>query len=103
MLPHDATYLKQFYYEGVDGLKTGYTDLAGYTFYIEQLKEDGKRLITVVMKTDSEEERFKETAKLFDYGFINLKIKNYFQQDYQLEDESTVPVAKGKEETVKLL
>src|SRR5699024_6405250 len=32
MLKHDASFLEQFYYEGVDGLKTGYTELAGNNF-----------------------------------------------------------------------
>src|SRR5690625_3661339 len=32
MLPHEADYLKPYHYEGVDGLKTGYTNLAGYSF-----------------------------------------------------------------------
>jgi len=32
MLPHEGVNFQQFYYEGVDGLKTGYTDLAGYCF-----------------------------------------------------------------------
>src|SRR5699024_2999514 len=29
MLKHDASFLKPFYYEGMDGLKTGNTELAG--------------------------------------------------------------------------
>src|SRR5699024_3138970 len=57
MLDHKGENLKPFYYEGVDGLKTGYTDLAGYCFTATGEK-DGKRLIVVVMKTDSYEERF---------------------------------------------
>src|SRR5699024_7647213 len=28
MLAHDAEYLEPYFYEGVDGLKTGFTDLA---------------------------------------------------------------------------
>jgi len=32
MLPHEASFLEPFYYEGVDGLKTGFTSLAGYSF-----------------------------------------------------------------------
>src|SRR5699024_1837400 len=74
MLPHDASYLEQYQYEGVDGLKTGYTDLAGYSF-TGTAERNGKRLITVVMKTGSESERFEETAKLLNYGFSQFEIK----------------------------
>lgn len=99
MLDHDASFLKQFYYEGVDGLKTGYTELAGNNFTGTAIR-DGQRLITVVMNTDSRESRFEETAKLLDYGFDNFKKQEIFPGGYQLPDESTLPVAKGKQDTV---
>lgn len=101
MLPHDATYLKPYYYEGVDGLKTGFTELAGYCF-TGTADRNGKRLISVVMKTDSEEERFKQTAKLMDYGFNNFEQMELFPAGYQLDDESSIPVAKGKAEHVDI-
>ncbi len=66
MLPSVTAY--GLAYEGVDGLKTGYTDLAGYCFTGTAVK-DGVRLISVVMGTASETERFKETAKLYDASF----------------------------------
>jgi D-alanyl-D-alanine carboxypeptidase (penicillin-binding protein 5/6) len=101
MLAHEGDHLKQYYYEGVDGLKTGYTDLAGYCF-TGTAERNGQRLIAVVMKTDSEDLRFKETAKLFDYGYTQFKTEEIFPAGYQLEDQVTVPVVKGKEKTVKI-
>lgn len=101
MLPHEGSSLKQFSYEGVDGLKTGFTDLAGYCF-TGTASRDGKRLISVVMKTDSEEARFKETAKLFDYGFKEFERQEIFSEGYQAKDQSTLPVAKGKEKEVNV-
>src|SRR5690625_5170704 len=101
MLPHDTTYLKQFHYDGVDGLKTGFTELAGFCF-TGTAEVDGKRLIAVVMKTDSEAERFKETAKLFDYGYDNFEVKELFPAGYQLKDEQSVPVTKGKQKSVEV-
>ncbi|WP_200411042.1 serine hydrolase [Virgibacillus salexigens] len=95
MLKHDTTFLDQFYYEGVDGLKTGFTDLAGYSFTGTAQKGD-QRLIAVVMKTDSEEKRFEETAKLFDYGFKQFEYTEVFPKGYQVDDKSSLPVAKGK-------
>ncbi|PAV28505.1 D-alanyl-D-alanine carboxypeptidase [Virgibacillus profundi] len=99
MLPHEATFLQQFHYEGMDGLKTGNTELAGYTF-TGTAERDGKRLISVVMKTASKEERFQETKKLMDYGFNNFEKQELFPAGHQVEDESVIDVAKGKEDTV---
>lgn len=101
MLPHEATFLKQYTYEGMDGLKTGHTDLAGYCF-TGTAERDGKRLISVVMQTKSEDMRFKETAKLMDYGYSQFKSQELFPAGYQVKDKSTIPVAKGKEKTVDI-
>lgn len=101
MLPHKATYLKQFYYEGMDGLKTGYTGLAGYTF-TGTAERNGTRLISVVMRTDSKAARFEQTAKLMDYGFGQFTNKELFPAGYQLKKQETLPVAKGKEKTVNI-
>ncbi|MCT1901761.1 D-alanyl-D-alanine carboxypeptidase family protein [Oceanobacillus sojae] len=101
MLDHDSVNLEQYYYEGVDGLKTGHTDLAGYAF-TGTAERDGRRLITVVMKTSSMEKRFEETAKLLDYGFDEFETQELFPAEYQEEGEETIPVAKGKEKEVNI-
>lgn len=101
MLEHEAEYLAPLYYEGVDGLKTGFTEMAGYGF-AGTAEVDGKRLITVVMKTDSEEERFEETAKLLDYGYSAFEKTEIFPVGYQLEDEKQMNVTRGKEKQVSI-
>ncbi|GAA0415599.1 MAG: serine hydrolase [Bacillota bacterium] len=101
MLPHKTTFLEQFYYEGVDGLKTGYTDLAGYCF-TGTAKKNNQRLISVVMQTDSEEKRFEETAKLFNYGFQQFESTEVFPAGHQVKGKSSLPVAKGKEDQVDI-
>ncbi|MFZ3577657.1 serine hydrolase [Virgibacillus sp. DJP39] len=101
MLPHTATFLKQFNYKGVDGLKTGHTELAGYCFTATG-ERNGRRFITVVMKADSKAERFNQTAKLLDYGFSNFETKKLFEKGYQIKDKKKLAVAKGKEETVQI-
>ena len=55
-------------YEGNDGLKTGYDSRTGYCF-AGTAHRDGQRLIAVVMGAKTSQERFEETAKMFDYGF----------------------------------
>jgi len=52
----------------VDGLKTGHTEEAGYCL-VSSAEKDGMRLITVVMGTDSESARARESQKLLTYGF----------------------------------
>ncbi|MDV2581618.1 serine hydrolase [Alkalibacillus haloalkaliphilus] len=101
MLPGMPGHIAQYTYEGLDGLKTGYTELAGYTF-TGTAERDGNRLISVVMRTDSVEERFSETEKLLDYGFDNFSKQVLFEEGYQVEDESTIPVVKGKENEVEI-
>src|SRR5699024_12293926 len=96
MLPHEADNFKQFYYKGVDGLKTGYTDMAGYCF-TGTAERDGKRLITVVMHTGSEKERFQDTAKLLDYGYKQSESKEIYKMSHQAKDHKKLPVIKVKE------
>jgi serine-type D-Ala-D-Ala carboxypeptidase (penicillin-binding protein 5/6) len=93
-------------YEGVDGLKTGHTDFAGYCF-TGTAKRDGVRYITVVMNAKSNgkksfEARFEETRKLLDYAFSNYRMEEVLPAHYTFKKQSTVPVVKGKEKEVKV-
>ena len=101
MLPHEGDNFKQYYYKGIDGLKTGHTDLAGYSF-TGTAEKDGNRLISVIMKADSEDQRFKETAKLLEYGYTQFEKEEIFPADYQLEEQTTISVIKGKKKTVEV-
>lgn len=101
MLPGMPGQLEPFGYEGLDGMKTGWTDMAGYCF-TGTAERNNRRLISVVMQTDSKEARFEETKKLLDYGFNQTEVKEIFPADYQQEDESTLNVAKGKGKSVEI-
>ncbi|MDG2648723.1 D-alanyl-D-alanine carboxypeptidase, partial [Vibrio parahaemolyticus] len=59
---------KALYIEGIDGLKTGFTDSAGYCF-TGTAKQGDTRIITVVMGTEGKTKRFTETNKLMTYAF----------------------------------
>ena len=54
--------------ESVDGVKTGHTEAAGYCL-VASAKRDGMRLVSVVMGTDSEKARIRESKSLLNYGF----------------------------------
>jgi len=58
---------QRFGMKGNDGLKTGYTERAGYCFTGTTVI-DGRRYITVVMGAASPESRFEETKKLLEYA-----------------------------------
>lgn len=59
------------YFEGVDGLKTGFTDAAGYCF-VGTAQHGEQRLISVVINAEDEDARFIETKKLLSFGFDKL-------------------------------
>jgi serine-type D-Ala-D-Ala carboxypeptidase (penicillin-binding protein 5/6) len=86
-------------YEGVDGIKTGSTDLAKYCFTGTAVRND-MRLISVVMKTPSRKARFAETKKLYDYAFNNFTKKQLYPSGFQIEGSSELKVIKGKEKQV---
>ena len=64
------------YYNGLDGLKTGFTDNAGYCL-TATAKRNNMRLISVVMKEPTPQTRNSETINLLNYGFSNYKVKLY--------------------------
>lgn len=55
------------FYQGVDGLKTGYTGKAGYCLTATG-EWKGLRLISVVMGEPGQDERSKDTISLLNYG-----------------------------------
>jgi D-alanyl-D-alanine carboxypeptidase (penicillin-binding protein 5/6) len=60
-------------FPGADGLKTGWTDEAGYCL-VGTAVQDGIRLISVVLNTAGEQERLTATQKLLNYGFRNFEL-----------------------------
>ena len=67
------------YYDGMDGLKTGFINESKYCLTATALR-DGMRLISVVMKSDSVEKRSKDTTTLMNYGFANYKRVELFKK-----------------------
>lgn len=63
---------------GVDGLKTGHTEAAGYGIAVSGQK-DGRRLVTVVNGLKSMKGRISAARALMSYGFSNFKNVNVFK------------------------
>ena len=94
----------------VDGLKTGYTDAAGYCLIATAQREfpnlapDGKgpgkrRILTVVLNTTSMQARANESQKLLNWGFQAFDTLRLFDDNRAIV---TVPVWKGKAPEAKL-
>jgi len=61
----------------VDGLKTGYTEAAGYCLVTSAITGD-MRLISVVMGAAGARDRARESKKLLDYGFRFFETRKLF-------------------------
>lgn len=94
----------------VDGMKTGYTEAAGYCLIASAQREfpnlgltgdaPGKRrLLSVVMNTTSMEARANESQKLLNWGFQAFETVRLFEQDKPM---ATVPVWKGRASEARL-
>lgn len=99
--------LKDMPYErdGVDGLKTGTTELAGASF-VATSTENGMRIISVVMNADGWEEndfaRFEATNKLLDYVKSNYEITTIIEAGQSYKN-SKAKIKDGKEKTVPVV
>ena len=86
------------YYQGVDGLKTGYTKNAGYC--ITTTAERGNmRLITVVMGEPSSAIRNSGTISMLDYEFNTYEAQKIITKDSVISKQK---VEFGKKDSVEL-
>ncbi|TMV50353.1 D-alanyl-D-alanine carboxypeptidase [Paenibacillus mesophilus] len=93
---------KKYAYPGLDGLKTGHTDEAGYCFAGTAVR-NGMRLISVVMGVKTEPKRFEETRKLLDYGFNNFEPRTIVSAKNEIESMKSVELRKGVRTSVPVV
>ncbi len=84
---------------GVDGIKTGHTEVAGYGL-MASAKKDDRRLILVVNGLESEKERADESARILKWGMSNFDNITLFNKGDIVEN---VDVWMGQEKTVPLI
>jgi D-alanyl-D-alanine carboxypeptidase (penicillin-binding protein 5/6) len=82
----------------VDGMKTGFTEAAGYCL-VASAKRGERRLISVVMGAQSDTARTTETQKLLNFGFQAYETRRLYRKG---EPVATPAVFKGTRETVPL-
>lgn len=94
--------------EGVDGVKTGHTQAAGYCL-VSSAERDGQRLISVVMGTKSGSARVEASLTLLNYGFRFFETHRLYAADEPLErlrvwsgEPSTVPVGPASDVVVTI-
>lgn len=87
------------WYDGVDGLKTGWTEEADYCL-AATAERDGLRLISVVMGCPVAYTHFSESIKLLQYGFANYTSEQVVAQRQVLE---VLPVLRGREQEIELV
>lgn len=82
----------------VDGMKTGFTDTAGYNM-IASSHRDGRRVVSVVVGTASPEARADESAKLLGYGLQFFETPKLYSANQVV---GTDAVEGGAESSVKV-
>lgn len=82
------------YYEGATGLKTGFTNTAGYCLSATA-ERDGMALCAVVLGGETSDQRFENAKALLNYGFSQYSIYKE-----PLPAPAAVKVIKGLEDSV---
>jgi D-alanyl-D-alanine carboxypeptidase (penicillin-binding protein 5/6) len=87
----------------VDGVKTGHTEAAGYCLVASALR-DGQRLTSVVMHTDSESARARDSLALLNYGYRFFETHNPYPGGKPVEtlriwsgDRTELPVGPARD------
>lgn len=87
------------FYDGANGLKTGFTTKAGYCLSASA-KKNNLQLISVVLGEPDTNTRFAESRKLLDYGFANYEVSLVNKKG---EEIKSVEVKKGLKTSVKTI
>ena len=86
----------------VDGMKTGYTDAAGYCLVASAVRDmpNGKRrLLSVVLGTSSRDARANESQKLLNWGYTAYDAVKLFDAGQPMEEAQ---IWKGSQGTIKV-
>ncbi|MGN0439000.1 MAG: D-alanyl-D-alanine carboxypeptidase family protein [Lachnospiraceae bacterium] len=85
-------------YNGANGLKTGYTSVAGFSMSATA-KRDGMTLIAVVMGSKTKEIRYQDAEKLLNYGFANCKL---YEDKKVLDGNNLIEIKDGEKDQLKI-
>ena len=85
--------------KGVDGLKTGYTEGAGYCL-TATMKKDDMRVIATVMGEPSSQIRNNEVSSMLDYAFAQMGLKKLLSTNSVVEK---IKLPKSKVDEIKIV
>ena len=85
--------------EGVDGLKTGYTEEAGFCL-TATMKQDGMRVIVTVMGEPDSSTRNSEVSGMLDYAFATIGLKRVLSNKSILEK---IELSKSKLDKIEIV
>lgn len=88
-----------WWYRGTDGGKTGWTNEAKYCL-ASTVDRDGLRLIAVVLGTPEPRSHFRESMKIYNYGFAKYKAVKFAEAEERVQ---TLPVGKGVVERTDII
>ena len=94
-------------FDGADGMKTGFTNEAGYNL-VGSAVQNGVRLIVVVTGLKNAKDRADDAKKLLDYGFKNFDARILFAEGQNVAEAKVYGGAQGRvavtaKGTVKLM
>lgn len=75
--------------DGVDGLKTGWTEKSGYCL-TATISKNNERFIAISMGNTSTTKRNQEVSNLLNYGLINYETKTIYEKDEIVKEISDV-------------
>lgn len=87
------------WYEGTDGMKTGYTEEAGRNL-VATVERDGMRLISVVLGCRERQGHFLESMELLNFGFNNFTYQQLYPAGATV---AKISVSKGAADSVSLI
>lgn len=105
-----------FLYDGVNGIKTGYTSKAGRCL-ITAVSSGDRDLITMVLGCETKKQRTEETIKLISYGYdefeevdifenmkkkFDIRIRKAINEKYKMEINGTQKVLLSKNDKNKI-
>lgn len=89
---------KTNYYKSAIGIKTGHTSMAGHCL-VSESSRDGLDFISVILNGETDNKRFQDAVKLFDYGYDNYTLTKVKEKNQLIE---TIEIKNATKETMNL-
>lgn len=79
-------------YHFARGIKTGTTDAAGFAFMGAARNDQGRLLVSVVIKSSSDQDRFRDSKKLFEWAYGHFVQYTFISTPQTLSNEQAKPI-----------